>query len=87
MVDADPRKTLTLGNCGDRPRPVGFDVTNWRGGGAAHDPGFGAVELDRQRGFGDRDGEGLPGMDAAQGDLLPTDHHHPGCAGTALHPE
>ena len=63
--------TITLGNCGDRPRPVGFDVTDWRGGSAAHDPGFGAVKLDRQRGFGDRDREGLSGMDARRATFCP----------------
>ena len=40
MVDTDPRKTE-----GDRPRPVGFHVTDRRGGGTADDPGFGVVGL------------------------------------------
>jgi hypothetical protein len=44
MLDTDPRKLR------DRPRPVGFDVTDWRGGGAAHDTGFGVIELDGERG-------------------------------------
>jgi len=42
MVDTDPRKLR------DRPRPVGFDVTDWRCG-AAHDTGFGVIELDGER--------------------------------------
>jgi hypothetical protein len=50
-----------------RPRPVSFDVTDWRGGGAADDAGFGIVELDGQGGVGDVDGDGLPGVGAAQG--------------------
>jgi hypothetical protein len=37
---------MTLRNCGHRPRPVGFDVTHWLGGGAADHAGFGVVELD-----------------------------------------
>ena len=45
MLDTDPRKLR------DRPRPVGFDVTDWRGGGAAHDTGFGVIELDRLSGL------------------------------------
>jgi hypothetical protein len=44
MLDTDPRKLR------DRPRPVGFDVTDWRCGGAAHDTGFGVIELDGERG-------------------------------------
>jgi hypothetical protein len=43
---ADDRLTPDLGNRGNRPRPVGFDVTDRRGGGAAHDAGFGVVELE-----------------------------------------
>jgi hypothetical protein len=43
-----------------------LDVTDWRGGGAAHDAGFLVVELDGQGGVGDRDGEGLPGAGAAE---------------------
>src|SRR5215467_14116921 len=52
---------------GGRPRPVGFDVTDWFGGGAADDAGFGIVELDRQCGVGDGNADGLPGVGAAEG--------------------
>ena len=40
MVDAGPRKLMALS------APVSFDVTDWRGGGAADHAGFGVVELD-----------------------------------------
>ena len=53
------------------PRPVGFDVTDWLGSGAAHHAGFLVVEFDRQGGVGDEYGDDLPGVDSAQGDLLP----------------
>ena len=56
---------VALGICMGRPRPVGFDVTDWRGGGAADDAGFGVVEFDGQGGVGDVDGDGLPGVGAA----------------------
>src|SRR5689334_975039 len=72
---------------GGRPRPVGLGVAGWGGGGAAHDPGFGAVQLDGQGGAGDGDAEGLPGVGAAEGDLLPADHDHAGGVGAALHPD
>ena len=78
---------MALGNCRDRPRPVGFDVTDWLGGGAADGAGFGVVELDRQRGVGHGDGEGLPGVGAAEGDLLAADFDDAGGAGPALHPD
>jgi len=34
--------------------------------------------------LGDMDGDDLPGVDAAEGDLLPGDHDHSGLAGPAL---
>jgi hypothetical protein len=43
-ADIDPRELR------DRSWPVGFDVPGWRCGGAAHDTGFGVIELDGERG-------------------------------------
>jgi hypothetical protein len=49
MFDVGPRRL------NDRPRQVGFDAMDRRGGGggAAQDAGFGVVELDGQGGIGD----------------------------------
>ena len=49
--------------------------------------GFGVVQLDRQRGVGYRNRQGLPGVGAAEGDLLPADHDDAGGRGAALHPD
>ena len=46
--------------------------------------GFGVVELDGQGGVGHADGEGLPGVEAAEGDLLAAHHDDAGGAGAAL---
>jgi hypothetical protein len=65
VLDTDPRKLR------GRPRPVGFDVTDWRCGGAAHDAGFGGLELDGQGGVGDGDRDGLPGVAEAEAAFCP----------------
>jgi hypothetical protein len=53
------------------------------GGGPADGPGV-VAEVDGDRVGGDVDGDDLPGVDAAQGDLLPGDHDHAGVASDPL---
>jgi hypothetical protein len=42
------------------------------------------MQVDGDRLGGDVDGDDLPGVDAAEGDLLPGDHDHAGIAGPPL---
>jgi hypothetical protein len=50
--------------------PVGFDAADQLGGGPV-ECADAATEVDGDR-VGDVDGDGLPGVGAAEGDLLPT---------------
>jgi hypothetical protein len=63
---------------------LGFDAADWLGGGPADGRGVLAVQVDGDDLGGDVDGDDAPGVDAAQGDLLPGDHDHAGVAGHPL---
>jgi hypothetical protein len=75
MLDTDPRKLR------DRPRAVGFDVMHGVLVVRRTTPGRVVAELDGQGRAGDGDGQGLPGVGAAEGDLLPADHDDAGARG------
>src|ERR1700741_4044492 len=61
--------------------PVGFDAADRLGGGPPDGSGVLVVEVDGDGLVGDVDGDDLPGVDPAEGDLLPGDHDHAGVAG------
>jgi hypothetical protein len=63
---------------------LGFDAADGLGGGPPDDAGVVAGQVDGDRIGGDVDGDDAPGVDAAQGDLLPGDHDHAGVAGHPL---
>jgi hypothetical protein len=64
--------------------PVGFDAADRLGGGPADGAGVLAAEVDGDGVLRDVDGDDLPGVDAAEGDLLADDHDHAGVAGPPL---
>jgi hypothetical protein len=53
---------------GRRSVAAGLDATHRLGGGAADDPDVAVAELDGQGGLGDQHGDGVPGVDAAEGE-------------------
>src|SRR5215471_20031077 len=64
--------------------PVGFDAADGLAGGPPDGPGVLVVEVDGDGLGGDVDGDDLPGVDAAERDLLAGHHDHAGVAGPAL---
>jgi hypothetical protein len=73
-----------MGSLAGLAGPLGLDPADWVGGGAADGPGVVAAQVDGDGVLGDVGGDGLPGVDAAEGDLLADDHDHAGVAGPAL---
>ena len=64
--------------------PVGFDAADRLGGGPPDGAGVAAAQVDCHGVFGDVAGDDAPGMNPAEGDLLPDDHDDAGVAGPAL---
>jgi hypothetical protein len=60
--------------------PVGLDAADGLGGGPPDGPDVLVVQVDGDDLGGDVDGDDLPGVDPAQGDLLPGDHDDAGVA-------
>ncbi len=63
---------------------MGLDAADRLGGGPPDSADVIAAQLDGDGVFGDVHGDGMPGMDPAEGDLLPGDHDDAGVAGPAL---
>jgi len=63
---------------------LGFDAADRLGGGPPDGAGVVAAQVDGDGVVGDVDGDDLPGVDPARGDLLPGDHDDSGVAGHAL---
>jgi hypothetical protein len=63
---------------------LGFDAADRLGGGPPHYADVVAGQVDGDGVGGDLDGDDAPGVDPAQGDLLPGDHDDAGVAGHAL---
>jgi len=63
---------------------LGFEAADRLGGGRSDGAGVLAAQVDGDGGVGDVDGDGLPGVDAAEGDLLPSDHDDAGVASDPL---
>src|SRR4051794_6906730 len=63
--------------------PAGLHDDDGPAGGAADGAGF-VVELDCERVLGDADGDGAPGVDAPERDLLAADDDHAGGADATL---
>ena len=64
--------------------PVGFDAADRLAGGPPDGAGVVAAQVDGHSVLSDVDGDDAPGMDPAEGDLLPDDHDDAGIAGPAL---
>lgn len=64
--------------------PVGFDAADRLGGGPPDSSGVLAFQVDGDSFGGDVDSDDVPGVDAAEGELLPGDHDHAGVAGPPL---
>ena len=62
---------------------LGFDAADRLGSGPPDGAGV-LPEVDGDDLGGDMDGDDLPGVDAAQGELLPGDHNDAGVAGHPL---
>src|SRR5215472_714931 len=65
--------------------PVGLDAADRLGGGPEDAADIVAAEIDGDGVVGDVDGDDPPGVDAAEGDLLPGDHDDAGVAGPPWH--
>src|SRR5262249_54860083 len=77
-----------LGNMGSLAGlagPLGLDPADRVGGGPADGAGVVAAQVDGDGVPGDVDGDDAPGVDAPEGDLLPSDHDDAGVAGPPLH--
>jgi hypothetical protein len=69
---------------GDVAGPVGFDAADRLGAGPPDGAGV-LAEVDGDHLGGDVHGDDLPGVDAADGDLLVGDHDHAGVGSPPLH--
>jgi hypothetical protein len=63
---------------------LGFEAADRLGGGPADGAGVVAAQVDRHGVVVDVNGDDLPGVDSAEGDLLAYDHDHAGVAGPAV---
>jgi hypothetical protein len=63
---------------------LGLEAADRLGGGPVDGAGVVATEVDGHGVVVDVDGDDLPGVDPAEGDLLADDHDHAGVAGPAL---